>query len=102
MPLQLGSRTARLTGVVTVEDAEPLAVWLRARAGARTPARVDLGTCTHLHTAVLQVLLAAHVQVTVPPVDPFLRDWVAPLLQPAPRRPEQAAVPGKDPREARP
>ncbi|NHC46767.1 hypothetical protein [Motilibacter aurantiacus] len=77
MPLQLGSRTAVLEGVLTVEEAEPLAAWLRETPGAR----VNLRNCTHLHTAGLQALLAARVKVSVPPVDEFLRAWVAPLLE---------------------
>ncbi|GAA4656996.1 hypothetical protein [Kineococcus glutinatus] len=77
MPLQLGRRTAVLTGALVVEDAEPLATWLRATGEAR----VDLADCEHLHTAVLQALLAARVKVGAPPADAFLRAWVLPLLQ---------------------
>ena len=76
MPLQLGRRTAVLTGTVTVDEAEPLATWLRATGQAR----VDLAACDHLHTAVLQTLLAARVKVAVEPADEFLRSWVLPLL----------------------
>ncbi len=77
MPLQTGSRTAILSGIVTVEEAEPLTAWLRA-----TPApRVNLRDCTHLHTSALQGLLAAQVKVSVQPVDIFLRLWVAPMFE---------------------
>lgn len=86
MPLQLGDDTAVLTGIIAVEETEPLAAWLRAHGTLRPPARVDLGGCLHLHTAVLQALLAAKVQVSVPPTDPFLQEWVAPLLAPVPIR----------------
>ena len=86
MPLQLGDGTAVLTGIITIEETEPLAAWLRAHGTVRPPARVDLGGCLHLHTAVLQALLAAKVQVSVPPADPFLQEWVAPLLAPVPIR----------------
>jgi hypothetical protein len=89
--LQLGSRTAVLEGVVTVEDAEPLAAWLRT---TRDP-RVNLRRCTHVHTAVLQCLLAAGVTVSVPPADPFLKAWVLPLVAPSSQgeAPDLAAVP---------
>jgi hypothetical protein len=80
VPLQLGSRTAILAGVVTIDDTEALAMWLRTRGRARTPALVNLGAATHLHTAVLQTLMVGRVQVSVPPTDPFLQAWVAPLL----------------------
>jgi hypothetical protein len=82
--LHLGSREAVLAGVVPIDDAETLAGWLRTRGRADTPARVDLAGCTHLHTAVLQVLLSARVQLEVPPADPFLKAWVVPLLDPVP------------------
>ena len=77
MSLQLGSRTAVLEGVVTVDEAEPLAAWLRETSAPR----VNLRRCTHLHTAVLQCLLAAGARVSVPPADPFLRTWVLPLVE---------------------
>lgn len=76
MPLAFTERTATLSGDVTVEDAEPLATWLRR---TRSP-RVRLGTCTHLHAAALQALLAARPVVAVTPTDPFLARWVMPLL----------------------
>jgi hypothetical protein len=77
MPLRLAERTATLEGVVGVDDAEALAAWVRA-----TPSpRVNLRACTHLHTAVLQVLLAAAVRVSAAPEDPFLAAWVVPALE---------------------
>jgi hypothetical protein len=102
--LQLGSRTAVLEGVVTVEDAEPLAAWLR-----RTSApRVNLRRCTHVHTAVLQCLLAGRVTVSVAPTDPFLKTWVLPLVErtapadePAPAEEPALATVSTDPEEAR-
>lgn len=72
--------TARFDGVCAVDEALPFAEWLEA---APAP-RVDLGGCTELHTALLQLLLAARPAVAVPPEDAFLRRWVAPLLA-APR-----------------
>lgn len=90
MPLMLGSRTAVLEGAVTVEDAETFTAWLR-----QTPAaRVNLRKCTHLHTAVLQAMLAAGVKVSVPPTDPFLTTWVLPLLERLSPAEDDAAVVG--------
>lgn len=78
MPLQLGSRTAVLDGIVTVEDAEPLTAWLRV-----TPRpRVNLRDCTHLHTAALQALLVAGARISVPPLDGFLLASAMPSLLP--------------------
>ncbi|MGO9958768.1 MAG: hypothetical protein ACLP50_22865 [Solirubrobacteraceae bacterium] len=76
MSIQFDGSTVILAGSVSVEDAEPLAGWLR-----ETPdAAVDLGSCTHLHTAALQALASAHPRVAVAPTDAFLATWVAPLL----------------------
>ena len=82
MPLKLHTRTAVLSGVVTVEEAGDLAEWLR-----RTPRpAVNLARCTHLHTAALQALLASGPVVSRRPTDEFLDRWVAPLLgEPTPQ-----------------
>ncbi|PWJ55694.1 hypothetical protein SAMN06264364_10257 [Quadrisphaera granulorum] len=77
MPLTTADRTAVLTGAVTVEDAESLAAWLR---GTVEP-QVDLSGCEHLHTAVLQAVMAAGAAVVAEPTDPFLRDVVVPILR---------------------
>jgi hypothetical protein len=76
MPLKLHKFTAVLTGVVGVEEAGELAEWLR-----KTPtASVNMAKCEHLHTAALQVLLAARPQLSQLPADEFLDRWVTPLL----------------------
>jgi hypothetical protein len=67
---------ATLTGVVRVDDAEPLARWLRETSRPK----VRLEHCTHLHTAALQALLAARPVLAGPPSDPFLARWITPLL----------------------
>ena len=77
MPIHLGERTATLSGTISVEEVEPLIAWLGE---TRRPA-VNLRRCTHLHTAILQALLAARVQVSAPPADPFLHTWILPLLK---------------------
>ncbi|MFC4060348.1 hypothetical protein ACFOWE_18750 [Planomonospora corallina] len=76
MPLELRDRTAVITGVLAVEDVEPLAAWLRAAARPR----VNLRDCTHLHTGALQALLVFRPVVTGKPLDPFLAVHVMPLL----------------------
>ncbi|WP_432546562.1 hypothetical protein [Kineococcus sp. SYSU DK004] len=80
MPLHFAESTAVLSGTVTVDEAEPLAGWLRQNPGAQ----LDLASCDHLHTAALQAVLAARVKVCAAPADPFLRAWVLPLLAAAP------------------
>jgi hypothetical protein len=76
MPVRRVKPTLFLEGECGYADAEVVLGWLSE--GSR--ALVDLRACTHLHAAVLQVLLAARVRVKRAPRDPFLRRWIAPLL----------------------
>lgn len=64
------------TGVLTVEDAELL---LHEVAG-RPQALVDLGGCEHLHSACLQVLMAASARVARWPESPALAAWLRAAL----------------------
>lgn len=76
MPLELRDTSATLTGVVTADEVEPLAEWLRA-----TPkARVNLRRCSQLHTGAFQLLLRFRPRVTAAPADAFLATRVLPML----------------------
>jgi hypothetical protein len=76
MPLVFTEARVSFEEVCTVEDALPLLEFLK---GSDAP-EVDLSACTYLHTALLQLLLAARPRIAVPPADPALARWVAPLL----------------------
>ncbi|MBK1614311.1 hypothetical protein CKO44_12615 [Rubrivivax gelatinosus] len=73
MSIRYLKKHAALEGVVSVDDAEALAQWLRQQA---RPA-VHLGKCEHVHAAVLQVLLALRPQVSAAPPDPWLAQVLA-------------------------
>jgi hypothetical protein len=60
---------AALEGDIAVDDAEALAHWLRAQ---RRPA-VALKAVGHVHSAVLQVLLALRPALRSEPTDRWLR-----------------------------
>jgi hypothetical protein len=71
-----------LEGTCPVEDAEPLLELLQ-----QSPAAViDWTGCTRLHTAVVQVVLAAGAEAVGPCGDAWVRDWIeqARLQKPAP------------------
>ncbi|MBK1838130.1 hypothetical protein JHL17_11970 [Azospirillum sp. YIM B02556] len=68
MPIRYDADLACFEAACTVEDTLPLAEWLEATAAPR----VDLSACTELHTALLQLLLAARPAVTAGPEDAFL------------------------------
>jgi hypothetical protein len=76
LPLELHEGTATLTGVVTVDEVEQLAGWLR-----ETPrARINLRKCNHLHTGALQAFLVFRPKISAAPTDAFLAAQVLPLL----------------------
>jgi len=58
--------------VVKVDEAEELLEWLQKK----TTAKIDLSACTHLHSANLQVLMAAKTNVTAWPVNTEFADWL--------------------------
>ena len=65
-----------IEGECTVEDAELLLQLLQANP---TPA-VDWTTCSQLHTAVIQVILASGAAQIGPCGDSWVRQWLAPEL----------------------
>ena len=76
MPIEFQKKTAVFREGVTVDEAEALLEWLQ-----RKPfAKIDLGPCTHLHPANLQVLLAARATIAHWPRDPALKAWLEPVL----------------------
>jgi hypothetical protein len=76
LPLELHDTTATLIGVVTVDEVEQLAAWLRD-----TPkGRLNLRRCNHLHTGALQAMLLYRPKISVAPTDAFLAAQVHPLL----------------------
>jgi hypothetical protein len=76
MPLVFTGTRVRFEDVCAVDDALPLLDFFKANAAAE----VDLSACTHLHTALLQLLLVARPKVSAPPDDATLARWVVPLL----------------------
>jgi hypothetical protein len=79
MPIEYKKQKAVFRGVATVEEAEILLEWLQNRPAAK----VDLSACSHLHTANLQVLMAAKTQVAGWPIDSDLRAWLETALKSA-------------------
>ena len=80
MPFKFAKNTATAEESCTVEDAMPLLEFLTSHRAAR----VDLSACANLHTAVLQVLLAAKPKIAAPSREAFLSRWLSqPLGAPA-------------------
>jgi hypothetical protein len=68
--------TVALVGACSVEDAEALLQLLQS-----TPAApCDWTRCSHLHTAVVQVMLAARPALIGPCGDAWIEQWVSQQL----------------------
>ncbi len=80
MPIQFDAHTAVCLGNCTVEEAEILLQWRQQQPDGQ----VDLQDCTHLHTAVLQVLLATQTPVVALPLDAEFAALLRPLLSAPP------------------
>jgi hypothetical protein len=78
MPFKFAKNTATAQESCTVEDALPLLEFLQSHRAAR----VDLAPCVRLHTAVLQVLLAAQPRITALPKDTLLARWLSQVFEP--------------------
>lgn len=78
MPIEYKKNQAVFLDIVSVDEAEGLLEWLQNKPAAK----VDLGACTHLHLANLQVLMAAKSRITVWPNDADLRAWLETALKP--------------------
>jgi hypothetical protein len=80
-----------LVGSCPVEDAENLLQALQERAGP-----VDIGRAERLHTAVVQVLLAADREVAGEPAGAFLRLHLLPVLGASRAKPVRMALASTD------
>ncbi len=69
---KVDDRTVALEGACGAEDAEPLLQAILASPGVI----VDWRACEWAHTAVVQVLIAAGVEIAGPAASDFLRDHV--------------------------
>ncbi|GAB6042831.1 hypothetical protein [Endothiovibrio diazotrophicus] len=77
MPLSYDEQTISIEGVCGVEEAESLLEWLNAHPDGA----IDLLRCEHIHSAPLQVLLAARPPIVAAPGDEFLARWLLPLFK---------------------
>jgi hypothetical protein len=77
MSLIFGEDIVQIDGVSGVDEAMPLLEFLQSHGEAR----IDMRTCTHLHSATLQVLMVVAIRVAVLPEEEFLARWLNPILR---------------------
>jgi hypothetical protein len=78
MPIEFKNNCIILRDVVQVEEAETLLEALQKK----PTLKVNLTACTHLHTANLQVLMAAKPRIGSWPQDSELCTWLQSVLTP--------------------
>jgi hypothetical protein len=72
MPIEFTGTTAILTEAIGIADADALFDWLQ-----KTPApALNLASCHYLHSANLQMLMAARPEILAWPGNPELRAWL--------------------------
>jgi hypothetical protein len=76
MPIEFKQDCAFFADVVSVEEAEGLLEWLQKQPSPK----VDFSACGHLHTANMQVLMAAKPEIVGWPADSELRAWLESAL----------------------
>lgn len=75
MGIRFEDNLAVLEDFCTVAEAEGLLEWLLVHPHGE----VDMSACRHIHSAILQVLLAAG-RMMLPPHEDFLRRWIWPSM----------------------
>ena len=94
MPILYEGDTARFLDVCTVDEALDLLEWLRGR----SQPKIELESCTHLHTALFQVILATQPVLNSLPADTFLRRCLDGAVRPLPSTLcPRSSFPGENP-----
>jgi hypothetical protein len=75
MPIRFEASIVYCQGECMVEDALPLLEFLRTHEGVR----IDMEDCTYAHTAVLQALAAATIELKLP-ASPEMARWVGAVM----------------------
>lgn len=76
MTVAISATGPALIGDCGLEDAEALLGLILDQPGVS----IDWSHCTSLHTAVVQVILAARVELVGEPPSPFLKSQLAPAI----------------------
>jgi len=77
MSITYKKTVAMMDGVCAVEDAESLWLWLLEN----PKGKVNLKSCSHIHSAVIQVLMKGQPTVSSWPKDEQLSAWLLPVLK---------------------
>lgn len=76
MAIEYGDGNLRMVEAIAIQEVDQLQEWLLEN----FTARLDLSQCQHMHTAVLQTLCSAQLNITAWPADELFRGCIEPLL----------------------
>jgi hypothetical protein len=76
MAMTYNRNVARFSETVGVEEAEAFLAWLHDH----PKPKLDLATCTHIHAAQLQVLMASRLPIAKWPNDVAFAAWLKSAL----------------------
>jgi hypothetical protein len=72
MSLRYASGSAQFVGIAGAEAADELLEWICSNPDGV----VDLAECTHLHAALLQILLLSSIRISAWPSEVNLKQWL--------------------------
>jgi hypothetical protein len=81
MAIKYKRNSAVFQGTVGVEEAEVLLAWIQKH----PKGTLNFESCTHVHAAQLQVLMAARIMIAQWPQDEFFGTWLKSALDPQTR-----------------
>jgi hypothetical protein len=81
MALKYKRNSAVFEGTIGVEEAEVLLAWIQKN----QKGTLNLESCTHVHAAQLQVLMAARTKIAKWPQDEVFGTWLKSALDPQTR-----------------
>ncbi len=77
MSIEYNGDTAVFMETVSVDEAESFLEWITEHKNVSA----DLSKCVHVHTAVLQVLMASDIRIDKLPEDRDLNSWIQNALK---------------------
>ncbi len=77
MAIEYKKKSAQFVEQVDVSETDTFFQWLQAN----PKATVNLARCTHLHAALLQILMLTQARISAWPADSQLNQWLSTCLK---------------------
>ncbi len=77
MPIKYKNKVAIFKDFIGIEEAEKLLDWIRENKDGH----INLAGCTHIHTSILQILMASGIPIKEWPAQPQFEMWLKSTLE---------------------